>query len=338
MKVSFCSQRLQTICEGLWKKESSWWAFLAVLSATALCTRLVYLDYPPGTTLVCLLSAHYPPGTTWDEVHFGGFGNKYLNRTFFHDVHPPLGKMLVAAAMKMTGFNSSFPFTVNTLYPEHLHYATLRGVFGVMGASMVPLAFLTVWHLTASLPASVLAAIAILTGTRQLGTRQLGTRQLGTRQLDHFLHRISTLVLLDAPLLMAILASVCSSFSFHATSSRPTHGLPALLCHHGSQSTVVDGGAPLLRTRSMSHGAASLPLPGQLHRALRHPQPLTKWRVVDDNVDHDYITTITPPRSHHHDHTTTTTPPRPHHHDHITTITLPRSHHHDHTTTTTLPR
>ena len=33
-----------------------------------------------------------------------------LTRTFFFDVHPPLGKMLIAGMGYTTGYNATFPF------------------------------------------------------------------------------------------------------------------------------------------------------------------------------------------------------------------------------------
>ncbi|KDE06245.1 hypothetical protein MVLG_03404 [Microbotryum lychnidis-dioicae p1A1 Lamole] len=83
----------------------------------------------------------------WDEAHFGKFGAYYLNRTFFFDVHPPLGKMLVGLAGALTGFNGSYDFPSGAPYPDHVPYTAMRVLLALPGVAMVPLAWGTALEL-----------------------------------------------------------------------------------------------------------------------------------------------------------------------------------------------
>lgn len=74
----------------------------------------------------------FPPSPlySWDETHFGKHASWYLNGTFFFDVHPPLGKLLIAAGGYMTGYNACFPFEKpGEEYGDH-HYYGMRLVRG----------------------------------------------------------------------------------------------------------------------------------------------------------------------------------------------------------------
>ena len=62
-------------------------------------------DYKLALGVICVLTfvtrlykIEEPDHVCWDETHFGKFANHYINGTFFFDVHPPLGKMLLAFA------------------------------------------------------------------------------------------------------------------------------------------------------------------------------------------------------------------------------------------------
>ncbi|XP_004917113.1 protein O-mannosyl-transferase 2 isoform X4 [Xenopus tropicalis] len=68
-----------------------------------------------------------PPHVCWDETHFGKMGSYYINRTFFFDVHPPLGKMLIGLAGYLSGYNGSFPFQRPGQSYETHNYLGMRG-------------------------------------------------------------------------------------------------------------------------------------------------------------------------------------------------------------------
>ena len=91
---------------------NSKWLVFSFLMILTLWTRFHKIDQPPW---VC-----------WDETHFGKMGSWYINRTFFFDVHPPLGKMFIGAVGYLTGYNGTFPFEKpGDLYHDH-NYLGMR--------------------------------------------------------------------------------------------------------------------------------------------------------------------------------------------------------------------
>ncbi|KAM0787088.1 hypothetical protein ACM66B_006346 [Microbotryomycetes sp. NB124-2] len=100
---------------------------LIVYTILSLCTRLWHIGINNSVV--------------WDEAHFGKFGAYYLNRTFYFDVHPPLGKMLVGLAGALSGFNGSFDYPSGAVYPDFVPYRAMRILLALPGVALVPLAW-----------------------------------------------------------------------------------------------------------------------------------------------------------------------------------------------------
>lgn len=130
-------------------------ACLCLLTLLSLTSRLYKIEQPSH---VC-----------WDETHFGKMGNWYIQRVFFFDVHPPLGKMLIAMSGVLTGYDGNFPFSKpGDEFEADTNYVGMRIFCAILGSLIVPISFLIVWELTHSIVASLLAGMIILSDTGTL--------------------------------------------------------------------------------------------------------------------------------------------------------------------------
>ncbi|XP_041929273.1 protein O-mannosyl-transferase 2 [Alosa sapidissima] len=142
-----------------------------------------------------------PPHICWDETHFGKMGSYYINRTFFFDVHPPLGKMLIGLAGYLTGYDGTFPFIKPGDKYENHNYWGMRGFCAGLGSCLPPFAFVAVQELSGSPSAALISS--------------------GLLIFDTGFVTLSQYILLDPVLMFFIMASVLSMVKFHAHKHRP---------------------------------------------------------------------------------------------------------------------
>ncbi|XP_070577332.1 protein O-mannosyl-transferase 2-like [Ptychodera flava] len=106
-----------------------------------------------------------PDHVCWDETHFGKMGSYYINRTFFFDVHPPLGKMLIGLSGLLTGYNGSFEFENPGVKYGDINYVGMRTFCAILGSLIVPLSYLTVFEFYNSVTAAFLTSLLIIFDT-----------------------------------------------------------------------------------------------------------------------------------------------------------------------------
>jgi len=95
------------------------------------------------TLLTLSLLTHFlffghPNETVFDEVHFGKFVSGYYTREYFFDIHPPLGKLMIAGFAKLFDFEPGFAFAeIGNKFPDK-QYLILRFLPNLAG-SLLPL-------------------------------------------------------------------------------------------------------------------------------------------------------------------------------------------------------
>ncbi|GAO15530.1 uncharacterized protein UV8b_02987 [Ustilaginoidea virens] len=137
-------QRKASSCE-----RDHWVAFIAT-------TFLAFVTRFWGVT--------HPNEVVFDEVHFGKFASFYLQRTYFFDVHPPLGKLLFALMGWLAGYDGHFLFeNIGDSYiSNNVPYVAFRTLPAMLGALTVSVIYLIMWESGYSVPACLLAAGLVL--------------------------------------------------------------------------------------------------------------------------------------------------------------------------------
>ncbi|KAJ2342523.1 hypothetical protein GGF43_005912, partial [Coemansia sp. RSA 2618] len=172
-----------------WQVSTSDWVLMFVISMAALVVRCYKLSVPANVV--------------FDEVHFGKFAGRYLNGSYFYDLHPPLAKMMFAAAGKLAGYDGVFDFkSIGLDYiAANVPYVGMRLMPALLGAATVPATYATARACGYAVDTAALAALLVC--------------------VENGLVTQSRLILLDSPLVFfTVLTLLCWSM-FWTAQDRP---------------------------------------------------------------------------------------------------------------------
>ncbi len=104
----------------------------------------------------------HPAETVFDEVHFGKFVSGYYTGQYYFDIHPPLGKLMIAGFAKLFDFKPEFSFAeIGEKFPDK-HYLALRFLPSVAGTLLPLVIYLLALELGFSIEAAFTGGILII--------------------------------------------------------------------------------------------------------------------------------------------------------------------------------
>ncbi|ODV93147.1 hypothetical protein PACTADRAFT_77517 [Pachysolen tannophilus NRRL Y-2460] len=137
--------------------------------SSQLCKIMKFLESVIAPILITYLSLQVrffeidkSKNVVWDEAHFGKFGSQYLKHTFYHDVHPVLGKMLIGLSGYLANYNGSFDFESGKAYPEYVDFVAMRKFNSLFSVFVAPLAYYTSKTLGFGILTNWLVAIMVI--------------------------------------------------------------------------------------------------------------------------------------------------------------------------------
>lgn len=105
----------------------------------------------------------FPPKVVFDEAHFGLYATKYFSNQYYFDIHPPLGKMLLAISGFIGGIKPGFNFEPDSFYGD-FNFLALRFLPALLGSLLVLLIYFLVKELGFSRRVAFLSGFLVLFG------------------------------------------------------------------------------------------------------------------------------------------------------------------------------
>ncbi len=118
------------------------------------------------TLLAVSLVTHFaffgnPDQTVFDEVHFGKFISGYYTHEYYFDIHPPLGKLMIAGFAKVFNFKPEFSFAqIGEKFPDN-KYMALRFLPSLAGTFLPLVIFLLALQLKFKPQAAFIAGLLV---------------------------------------------------------------------------------------------------------------------------------------------------------------------------------
>ena len=113
------------------------------------------------TFLTRFFNLSFPKRVVFDEAHFGLYATKYFSHQYYFDIHPPLGKMLLALAGFFGKIKPGFNFEINSFYGD-FNFLALRFLPALFGSLLVLLIYFFVKEMGFSRRVSFLSGFMIL--------------------------------------------------------------------------------------------------------------------------------------------------------------------------------